>query len=235
MLDIVRTITLGVTAGMLFAAVLSSLPIRLGSRLAIGGGIGVWISMVVTLAGSGAMQRSPFVLPVMFSLPLVAAGIAATSFGSRAAMMAIPAPLIIALNVMRVLGVFMLLAIPTGEMSGPFPYSAGIGDVITGVFALPVARIAAKNPRDLRVLEWNLFGALDLVVAVILGVTSADGGALQLIHAGVGSSAMTTLPWALIPLVLVPTYLIGHALVFAHGTKAALVRGLPSELPAASA
>jgi hypothetical protein len=27
---------------------------------------------------------------------------------------------------------------------------------------------------------------------------------------------MTTLPWALIPVVLVPTFLIGHALVFAH-------------------
>jgi hypothetical protein len=32
---------------------------------------------------------------------------------------------------------------------------------------------------------------------------------------------MTTLPWALIPLVLVPTYLIGHALVFAHVRAAA--------------
>ncbi len=109
-------------------------------------------------------------------------------------------------------------------MSGPFPYFAGIGDIITGIFAIPVARIAAQNPRDLRVLEWNIFGTLDLIAAVFLGVMSTDGGPLQLIHAGVGSSEMTTLPWALIPLVLVPTYLIGHALVFAH-VRAAAVAG----------
>jgi len=115
-----------------------------------------------------------------------------------------------------VLGVFMLIAGVTGGMSGPFPYVAGIGDIITGLFALPVARLAARDPRDIRVLEWNIFGALDLIVAVSLGTMSANGSPLQIIHAGVGSTAMTTLPWALIPLVLVPTYLIGHALVFAH-------------------
>jgi hypothetical protein len=58
-----------------------------------------------------------------------------------------------------------------------------------------------------RVLEWNILGALDLLVAVSLGATYATSGA---------SAAMTTLPWSIIPLVLVPTYLIGHALVFAH-------------------
>jgi len=193
----------------------------LGSRLALGAGIGAWISVVVALAGSGAVTRSPFVLPVLFVLPFVAAGLAASSAVLRAAMLAIPAPLIIALNAMRVLGVFMILAAVTGQMSGPFPYFAGIGDVITALFALPVARLAARNPSNLRVLQWNIFGALDLIVAVSLGVTSVSGSPLQLIHAGVGSTAMTTLPWALIPLVLVPTYLIGHSLVFAHVRAAA--------------
>jgi hypothetical protein len=139
-------------------------------------------------------------------------------------MMAIPLPLIIALNAMRVLGALMLVDAAAGRMSGPFPYSAGIGDVITGLFALPIARLAARNPRDIRVLEWNIFGALDLVAAVSLGIVSANGSPLQLIHAGVGSAAMTTLPWALVPMVLVPTYLIGHALVFAHLRAAAPAR-----------
>jgi hypothetical protein len=101
----------------------------------------------------------------------------------------------------------MLVAAATGVMSGPFPYAAGIGDVLTGAFALAVARVAARKPNDVRVLEWNIFGTLDLVVAVSLGATYATSGA---------SIAMTTLPWSVIPLVLVPTYLIGHALVFAH-------------------
>jgi hypothetical protein len=221
MLDSLRTLTLGGTAGALFAAVLTSLPIRQGSRLALGAGVGAWIALVVALTSSGAVTGSPLVLPILFVLPLIAAGLAATSAVWRSAMMAIPAPLIVALNAMRVLGVLMLLAAAAGQMSGPFPYFAGIGDVITGIFALPVARLAARNPRDARVLEWNIFGTLDLIVAVSLGVTSVNGSPLQLIHAGVGSAAMLTLPWALIPLVLVPTYLIGHALVFAHVRAAA--------------
>jgi hypothetical protein len=216
MLEILRTLTLGATAGTLFAAVLSTVPMRAGTRLALGAAIGAWISLVVLIAGSGALQDSPFVVPVLFALPLIAAGLAATSATARAAIMAIPMPLIIALNTWRVLGVFMLLAAFAGTMSGPFPYSAGIGDIITGIFAIPVARIASKNPRDVRVLQWNIFGALDLVAAVFLGMTSINGGPFQLIHAGIGSAQMTSLPWALIPLVLVPTYLIGHAIVFAH-------------------
>lgn len=216
MIEILRTLTLGATAGAVFAAVLTSLPIRPGSRLVLGGGIGAWIAMVVTITASGAVSNTPIVLPILFALPLVAAGFAGTNATARSAMMAIPPPLIVGLNAMRVLGVFMVLAAVTGLMSGPFPYVAGIGDIITGVLALPVARLAARNPRDVRVLEWNIFGALDLIVAVSLGITTASGSPLQLIHAGIGSSAMTTLPWALIPLVLVPTYLIGHALIFAH-------------------
>jgi hypothetical protein len=57
---------------------------------------------------------------------------------------------------------------------------------------------------------------LDLVVAVSLGLTSSNGFPLQLIHGGAGSTAITTLPWSLVPLVRVPTFLIGHGIVFAH-------------------
>jgi hypothetical protein len=223
-LDVLRTLILGAMAGTVFAAVLTSLPIRPGSRLALGAGVGAWISLVLMLTASGAVKSLAFLVPVLFSLPLVVVGVAASFAKVRSAMMAIPVQLIVALNVWRVVGVFMVLAGVAGTMSGPFPYSAGIGDIITGIFAIPVARIAARNPRDLRVLEWNIFGTLDLIAAVFLGVTTIDGGPLQIIHAGVGSSEMTTLPWSLIPLVLVPTYLIGHALVFAH-VRAAAVAG----------
>jgi len=64
------------------------------------------------------------------------------------------------------------------RLSRPFPYSAGLGDIITGT--------------------------LDLVVAVALGLMSAAGSPLQVIHAGVGSEAMQYLPYCLVPTVLVP-------------------------------
>jgi hypothetical protein len=207
MLEIASTLTIGATAGTIFAAVFGSLPIRSAVRLALGAGAGVWIALALAITVSGAVKDSRLVLPAFFMLPLIAAALAATSSAARSAMMAIPMSSIIALNAMRVLGVLMLVAAVTGVMSGPFPYAAGIGDVLTGLFALGVARVAARKPNDVRVLEWSVFGALDLIVAISLGATYATSGA---------AAAMTTLPWSLIPLVLVPTYLIGHALVFAH-------------------
>jgi hypothetical protein len=207
MLEIVTTLTLGATAGTLFAAVLGWLPVRSAFRLALGAGVGVWVALALAITMSGALMHSRFALPAFFMLPLIAAAFASTFPSVRTAMMAIPVSSIIALNAMRVLGVLMLTAALTGLMSGPFPYAAGIGDMLTGVLALGVARIAARKPNDVRVLEWNVLGALDLIVAVTLGATYATSGA---------SAAMTTLPWSIVPLCLVPTYLIGHALVFAH-------------------
>ena len=48
---------------------------------------------------------------------------------------------------------------------------------------------------------------LDLVTAITLGIVSANGSPLQLIHTGAGSVAVQLLPWSLIPTVLVPLFL----------------------------
>lgn len=121
----------------------------------------------------------------------------------------------------RILGVSFLLLAFAGQLGGPFPYFAGIGDIITGAFALPTAlSMGGKGATDLRVLAWNAFGLLDLVVAVALGVTSGNGSPLQVFHIGAGSTAISTLPWSLIPLVLVPVFITGHMTIFARAARA---------------
>jgi amino acid transporter len=65
-------------------------------------------------------------------------------------------------------------------------------------------------------LAWNLLGALDLIAALALGILSAPGSPLQLFGGTVGSAAVTVLPWSSIPALLVPFYLVTHALIFAH-------------------
>jgi hypothetical protein len=96
------------------------------------------------------------------------------------------------------------------------------GDVITGMLALPIAWLAARAPSSTRniALAWNAFGALDLVVAVSLGLVSANGSPLQLIHAGAGSAAMQALPWSMVPTVLVPAFLVLHAAIYAQLRRA---------------
>jgi hypothetical protein len=153
----------------------------------------------------------------------VAAAIAALSFAKvREALLALPITLLVGLNAMRIFGGFFLLLALQDRLSGPFPQSAGWGDVIVGLTAIPLTLAIARNPRGHRgaLLAWNLFGTLDLIVAVTLGIISAPGSPLQLIGGTVGSTAVWMLPWSNIPTLLVPFYLITHAIIFAHLARA---------------
>jgi hypothetical protein len=214
MLNAIGIISTGSALAVLIVAVTSSVTVHIERRTALAAIGGAWIGLAVAVTASGPLALRTVL--ALFSLPLIAGALAAALPAARSAMLAIPVPLIIGLNVIRALGVFFLVLASAGRLSGPFPYSAGIGDIITAAFAIPVARIAARSSvTDVRVVAWNAFGILDLIVAVALGITSQNGSPLQLIHAGVGSAAIATLPWSLVPLVLVPLFLIGHSIVFA--------------------
>ena len=217
MLDFIGTILIVAAMAVVFGAVVFTIPLSLQWRLTLAGAIGAWIGLVFAIVLSGHLGLPE--IGFLFAFPLlVAAGLALWSPAARAAMLAVPLPLVIRLNAFRVLGVFFLLLAGVGRLGGPFPYFAGIGDIITGVFAFSAASaaISADPRRRVQVAAWNVFGALDLVVAVTLGVTSQSGSPIQLIHSVAGAAALTALPWAFIPTVLVPFFLIAHGVVFAH-------------------
>ena len=217
--------TLGHAAGMAtifidFAAIVSVVPMTLRQRLIAAGAAGAWVGIATALSAAGALAFSPEqpipLVGVLFAAPLVAA--TALWLGSanfRDALLAIPTSLLIGLNTMRVIGGLFLALAVVGRLSGPFPYSAGLGDIITGLIAIPLAlRVARGEPAP--IVAWNAFGALDLFAAVGLGLTSAEGSPLQILHVGVGSEAMQSLPFSLVPTVLVPFYLLTHAVVAAQ-------------------
>lgn len=215
--------TIAITAAIFVAAnaMLGALPVRTVHRLALAVLIGAWIGLSVALASIGeyadAGRRPVPLIGVMFAIPLIVTAVAAIlSIRVRAILLFLPMPLLIGLNTARVFGGLFVLLAMDGRLDGPFPYSAGWGDVITGVLALPVAWLAlrAAADRDWVIGAWNAFGALDLVLAVFLGVTSGIGSPLQLFGSEAGSAAMQYLPWALVPTVLVPFFLITHAIVF---------------------
>ena len=220
MLNMLGHIT-GVTAIVVdVVAIISIVPLTLRQRLFAAGVAGAWVGLATAVAATGALVYSPDqpipVVGALFATPLLAA--AALSLGSksfRTALMAIPTELLIGLNALRLLGLLLLMLAVVGRLSGPFPYFAGIGDIITGLLAIPLALRVARGEAA-SIGAWNAFGALDLFVAVGLGLTSGQGGPLQLFHVGVGSEAMQSLPFSLIPTVLVPFYLITHALVAAQ-------------------
>jgi hypothetical protein len=222
MLDLIGAIVGMSAVAINLVAFTQALGGTLVRRLGLAALAGAWVGLASGLGAAGQLAFSPNPVPlvgVLFAVPLLAVGILALGSRSvRAALLSIPMPLLIGLNSLRVLGVLFLLLAATGRLSGPFPFSAGLGDIITGALAIPLALSVARSGRmpSAAVRRWNIFGALDLLVAVGLGVTSAAGSPVQLIHAGVGSEAMQYLPYCLIPTVLVPFYLITHAIVAAQ-------------------
>jgi hypothetical protein len=223
MLDLIGAIVGMMAVTVNLVALTSALPGSLARRLSVAAIAGGWVGLASGLGAAGKLafsadQPVPLV-GVLFATPLlIVAALVFKSATLRATLLAIPMPLLIGVNALRVLGVLFLLLAAAGRLSGPFPFSAGLGDIITGAVAIPLALSVARSDRPaLRaIVLWNIFGTLDLLAAVALGITSAAGSPLQLIHAGVGSEAMQYLPYCLVPTVLVPLYLITHAIIAAQ-------------------
>lgn len=193
MLNFIGTIIIVATTIVVLNAVISSLPVGRLPRLLLALLAGCWTGLAVALASAGALAADAGGAPVvgaMVAAPLILAAAAFFFPAARKAMLSLPLPLLVGLNVTRVGGVFFLLLAAAGELAGPFPQSAGWGDILTGVFAIPALGWATRSTgeRDGLLYLWNWFGALDLFAAVTLGTLSANGSPLQLIHAGVGSA-----------------------------------------------
>jgi hypothetical protein len=220
MLDLVGAIAGMIAISVNLVAFTSVLPGTLPRRLSAAAIAGAWVGLATGLGAADRLAFAPGhpvpLVGVLVAVPLVIMGaLASTSPKVRSTLMAIPLSLLIGLNALRVLGVLFLLLAAAGRLSGPFPFSAGLGDIITGAFAIPLALsvVQSQSPSVRAIKCWNIFGILDLLFAIGFGITSAAGSPLQIIHAGVGSEAMQHLPFCLVPTVLVPFYLMTHVII----------------------
>jgi hypothetical protein len=160
-------------------------------------------------ASAWACSRSaPAVLAPIVAALLLVAFLAQL----RAAVRAIPLPVLIAVNLVRVLGVLFVLLYLSNRLPGPFAPTAGYGDIANGAAAPFVAWLAARGIDGWRGVTWlwNSLGLLDLVAALGLGIVSSEDSPVQLIFSSPNTSTMTELPWILIPAFLVPLLMLPH-------------------------
>jgi hypothetical protein len=113
--------------------------------------------------------------------------------------------LIIAVQTWRILGVAFLLGVSGGILHPAFGIPAGVGDIMVGITAIPIAFILRKGYSWSKyvILFWNILGIADLVMAVSLGIITAREN---------GIPTMSTFPWVLIPSIGVPISLILHGI-----------------------
>jgi hypothetical protein len=215
MLDFLGTVVTAALMVLVANALTTFMDASRASRITLAAVIGAWIGLAAAAAGAGwlTISRPVPVVGLFVAVPLLAAAIATAWPAARKAMLSIPTAVMVALNIVRVFAVMFLMLAAAGRLTGPFPYSAAWGDIITGVVAVPVLwlRKGVGARYNTAIAAWNLFGAADLVLAIAFGVTSAEGSPLQLFP-GPGSEAVQHAPWSFVPTVLVPIWLILHAI-----------------------
>ena len=151
---------------------------------------------------------------------------AARSSTLRNAALDTPLAVLVAVHSGRILGVFFLMLLAAGRLPPTFAMTAGWGDIFVAFTALPLSWAIQRRVNGWRTLTfaWNLFGLVDLVTAITLGVGSAPDSPVRFIFESPHSGAVSSLPWLLIPGVLVPLYLLTHVAIFAQLAREAVGR-----------
>jgi hypothetical protein len=148
-------------------------------------------------------------------IPLIAAAIGLWRSSSIASLVsAIPLPWIVAAQIYRIGGGIFLVLLADGRLPWQFALPAGIGDVVTGSFAVLVAALLAQKAAGARraAYVWCLFGIGDLVVAVTMGAMTSPGP-LHLLALEAPNLLIASYPLIMIPTFAVPLALMLHGLV----------------------
>jgi hypothetical protein len=150
---------------------------------------------------------------------------------------AMPAGWLVGLQAYRVFGAAFLAGALRGTLPGLFGYPAGIGDALTGMFALPVAIAVATGTAEGRTVAifWNLFGLADLAVAITIGMITSSGP-LQLVVTSSPSIGSAGYPSVLTPAFAVPSSILLHLLslrlLARRKARSFLLEGRDGVLPA---
>jgi hypothetical protein len=179
----------------------------------------LWLAVVWNLALNGTFQPIPGVarlprLPIAIFAPVIIGLFVLLRSKSIAALLdATPASWLVGLQVYRIFGGIFLVNWVHGTVAGPFAWPAGIGDILTGIMALPVALQLASGAENGRsaAIAWNIFGLLDFAVAITMGTLSSPGP-LQILGLDIPASFAGTYPTVLIPAFAVPSWILLHAL-----------------------
>jgi hypothetical protein len=177
----------------------------------------LWLSVVWSGAINGAFRPGTSVVPLLplaiFLPVIIGTPILLLSKRMGQVLDAIPASWLIALQLYRVFGSVFLVGWARHLIPAVFALPAGTGDVITGLFAVPVAMSLATNTPNARkaAIVWNVFGLLDFAVAVSIGLMIAPGP-LQMIVPSVPNVTVGIYPNVMIPAFAVPSSILLHAL-----------------------
>jgi len=181
------------------------------SRVVVVGSL-VWISLAVAAGVTGAFAALRPPGPQLVILALTIASIIATTWAPsvRAWVDTLSLRALVGLHVVRFVGAVFLLLSARGLLSPVFAMRAGWGDVVAAAAALGLIAVGPPSGALRRglYLTWNVFGVLDLLVAV--------GTATMVVLRGdvPGMDPILRFPLILVPTFFVPLLFASHVVVF---------------------
>ena len=196
-------------AGRSGLAPVSQQRVRIGAAIFIG----AWLvaALVLAPAPETLLVRDPYSLTPLVPLfgigPIIVALLIITlSPAVRRVIAAASLPMIIGVQVYRVIGVVFVILLAQGQLPAHFALPAGWGDVVVGLSAPLVALALARGGWRARTLAagWNVFGLLDLVVAVGMG----SGYLAPFLASDLGPRVAPAPAMGVFPLILVPTFAV---------------------------
>jgi hypothetical protein len=222
MLDVVGGISLTALFALGCAVLIGRSPLEASARVRLAIVALLWFTGIGVLAAAGVFSASGAGTPAIGAALLAPLAVALwavrRSPAVRALALGIPLSVLVALHAGRFLGVFFLLLFASGRLPQTFALTAGWGDIAVAAASLPLAWAVHRRTSGWRTLTgaWNVVGFVDLVTAVTLGVGSAPGSPARFIFETQASGAMGSLPWILVPTVMVPLYMLSHIAIFAR-------------------
>lgn len=177
----------------------------------------LWFAVAWSVAINGAFITGATAipwLPMAIFLPVII-GAPLLLLSKRVAQVldAMPVTWLVALQLYRVFGSWFLAAWLRGAAPGVVAVPVGMGDVLTGLFALPTAIALASGTAQGRrtAMIWNIFGLADFAVAITLGMLTSPGR-FHLIVTNLSTFNAGVYPNVLTPAFVVPSSILLHAL-----------------------
>lgn len=178
----------------------------------------VWavaVSVIALTGGFATEQPIPLALLVAAATPLVALGVAwPRSSVIRRWVRGLDLRIVVATQLWRVIGATFLFLFAFGALTGSFAWSAGIGDIATGVAALAVLTGLLHGSLTRRgLLAFTALGLGDFIVAFSVAAVAPP-------------DELSRLPFVLFPAVAVPWFAVLHVLALAQLSRLPDRRGV---------
>jgi hypothetical protein len=178
-----------------------------------------WLVTGVALAAANVLGRAPQLAPI-FMVGSVATAAAVYHRGGalRAWADAIGLRALVALHAIRLpIGAVFLWEYAHGRLPASFAVRGGVGDIAVGIAAIVVlvAISAVARPRLLA-----MFSVLGLVDIVIVAATAMY--LLFVAKEPLMTAALTSMSYALLPLVVVPVIITSHVLTLSRLWRSAI-------------